>query len=121
MKFICLSRILRSRPSPRRALEPNEFRITDVAPGQTRLVQVGKDSVAVYNVGSTFFATQDDCTHQGGPLSEGNLENNIITCPIHGSCFNVTNGAVVRGPAKRALQTFRVKVDGDIARVEKQV
>jgi 3-phenylpropionate/trans-cinnamate dioxygenase ferredoxin component len=101
-------------------LEPNEFRVADVAPGQTRLVQVGEDSVAVYNVGGTFFATQDACTHQGGPLSDGNLENEIIMCPIHGSRFNVTNGQVVGGPATRALQTFRVKVDGEIARVEKQ-
>jgi nitrite reductase/ring-hydroxylating ferredoxin subunit/hemoglobin-like flavoprotein len=106
-------------PAPR-ALEPDEFRVTEVAPGQTRLVQVGEDSVAVYNVGGTFFATQDECTHQGGPLSEGNLENNIITCPIHGSRFNVTNGQVVGGPATRALRTFRVTVDGAIARVEKQ-
>ena len=102
-----------------RALQPNEFRAADVAPGQTRLVQVGEQSVAVYNVGGTFFATQDECTHQGGPLSEGNLEDDCITCPIHGSRFNVKTGEVVRGPAKKPVETFRVAVDGEIARVEK--
>ncbi|MDE3089435.1 MAG: non-heme iron oxygenase ferredoxin subunit, partial [Chloroflexota bacterium] len=103
-----------------RALEPNEFRAANVPPGQTRLVQVGEESVAVYNVGGTFFATQDECTHQGGPLSEGNLDGAVITCPIHGSRFDVQSGAVVRGPATRAIKTFRVQVDGEIARVEKQ-
>ena len=105
-------------PAPRE-LDPDQFRVADVAPGQTRLVQVGEDSVAVYNVGGTFFATQDTCTHQGGPLSEGTLENDTITCPIHGSCFNVTNGEVVRGPATRKLQLYRVTVNGDVAHVEK--
>lgn len=104
----------------KRALEANEFRVADVAAGQTRLVQVGEQSVAVYNVGGTFFATQDECTHQGGPLSEGNLEDDCITCPIHGSRFNVKTGEVVRGPAKKPVETFRVAVDGEIARVEKQ-
>ncbi|HEX7588401.1 MAG TPA: Rieske 2Fe-2S domain-containing protein [Anaerolineae bacterium] len=101
-----------------RTLAPNEFRVADVAPGQTRLVQVGEDSVAIFNVGGTFFATQDDCTHQGGPLSEGNLDDQVVTCPLHGSRFNVTTGEVVRGPAKRALQMYQIKVDGEIARVE---
>jgi nitrite reductase/ring-hydroxylating ferredoxin subunit/hemoglobin-like flavoprotein len=103
-----------------RNLEPNEFRVADIAPGKTCLVQLGEDSVAIFNVGGAFFATQDDCTHQGGPLSEGTLEDQVVTCPLHGSRFNVTTGELVRGPAKRSLQTYRVTVDGEIARVEKQ-
>lgn len=106
------------KPAPR-TLGANEFRVTDVTSGQTRLVQVGEQSVAIYNVGGTFFATQDECTHQGGPLSEGNLDGNIVTCPLHGSRFNVTTGEVVRGPAKKPVETFRVTVNGDVARVEK--
>lgn len=102
-----------------RELKPNEFRVADVAPGQTRLVNVGEQSVAIFNVGGTCFATQDECTHRGGPLSEGNLEDHVVTCPLHGSRFNVTTGEVVGGPATRNLETFRVQVEGDIARVEK--
>jgi nitrite reductase/ring-hydroxylating ferredoxin subunit len=100
-------------------LKPNEFRVGEVAPGQTRLVQVDETSVAVYNVAGTLFATQDACTHQGGPLSEGQLDGQKITCPLHGSCFDVTSGRVLRGPAQKPLETFRVVVNGDLARVEK--
>jgi len=100
-------------------LAPNEFRVADVAPGQTRLVQVGEQSVAVYNVGGACFATQDECTHAGGPLSEGTLDGKIITCPLHSSRFDVATGEVVRGPAKKPIATFRVTVTGDTARVEK--
>lgn len=98
-------------------LNDNEFRTAEVAPGQIKLVRVGDENVAVFNVDGTFFATQEACTHQGGPLSEGALEGNCITCPIHGSRFDVTTGAVVRGPATKMLKTYRVEVQGAIAGV----
>lgn len=105
--------------APAQELKPNEFRVGAVAPGQTGLVQVDETAVAVYNVGGTFFATQDACTHRGGPLNDGTLEGQSITCPLHGSCFNVTDGQVLRGPAQKPLEIFRVVVNGDVARVEK--
>jgi nitrite reductase/ring-hydroxylating ferredoxin subunit/hemoglobin-like flavoprotein len=98
-------------------LKDNEFRLSEVAAGQIKLVRVDGENVAVFNVDGKFFATQEACTHQGGPLSEGTLEGNCITCPIHGSRFDVTNGAVVRGPAKTPLQTYRVEMKDDIISV----
>ncbi|HLF36812.1 MAG TPA: Rieske (2Fe-2S) protein, partial [Anaerolineales bacterium] len=59
-----------------------------------------------------------DCTHEGGPLSEGDLQGTVITCPWHGSRFDVTSGKLVRGPTQRPLQTFRVSVEGELARVD---
>ena len=92
----------------------NEFRISEVPPGSARLV----GDVAVFNVGGTFYATQARCTHKQGPLSEGKLEGSTVTCPWHGAQFNVCTGAVLRGPAKDALHTCRVTVQGEIGRVE---
>lgn len=100
------------------ALRENEFYPNQLAPGQARLVYVNGESVAVYNVEGEFYATQDACTHAGGHLSDGDLEGKSIICPLHRSCFDVTNGEVLRGPARQALKTFVVKVDGEIARVE---
>jgi nitrite reductase/ring-hydroxylating ferredoxin subunit len=80
---------------------------------------VDEENVAVFNVDGTLFATQEACTHQGGPLSEGTLAGNCITCPIHGSRFDVTTGAVVRGPATRPVRTYHVEVKEDIASVAK--
>jgi nitrite reductase/ring-hydroxylating ferredoxin subunit len=101
------------------ALAANELPANAVAPGQVRRVQVDGEEVAVYNVDGALYATQEKCTHVGGPLSEGELQGNVITCPWHGSCFDVTNGQVMCGPASKPLATYRVAQAGDRIRVEK--
>ena len=100
------------------ALAPNQFRLAGLRPGHAIRLEVSGQRVAVYNVGGTFYATQHDCTHEGGPLSDGDLQGTVITCPWHGSRFDVTTGRLVRGPAQRPLQTFRVSVEGELARVD---
>ena len=74
--------------------------------------------VAVFNVEGGFCATQARCTHRQGPLSEGTIDGSTVTCPLHGAQFNVWTGAVLRGPAKDPLKTYRVTVDGEVGRVE---
>ena len=98
----------------RSRLEENEFRIGEVPPGSVLLV----GDCAVFNIEGGFCATQAMCTHRQGPLSEGSLDGTTVTCPLHGAQFNVWTGAVLRGPAKDPLETYRVTVDGDIGRVE---
>ena len=95
-------------------LKEREFRIADVPPGSARLV----GDVAVFNIGGRFCATQNECTHRQGPLSAGKVDGSTVTCPLHGSQFNVCTGAVLRGPAKDPLTTYRVVVEGEIGRVE---
>ena len=99
-------------------LKPNEFHLSDVAPGQTYLVHLDGQGVVVYNLDGTFYATQAECTHEGGPLNEGKLDSGTVTCPLHGSCFNIKTGAVVHGPARQPIQTFRVTIDCTIGRIE---
>jgi nitrite reductase/ring-hydroxylating ferredoxin subunit len=90
-----------------------EFRVADVPPGGALLV----GTVAVFNVAGRFCATQANCTHRGGPLNEGVLDGSTVTCPYHGARFDVCNGAVLRGPAREPVKTYRVDVEGDIGRV----
>jgi nitrite reductase/ring-hydroxylating ferredoxin subunit len=99
-------------------LNKNEFRLNQVAPGKTRLITVDNHDVAIYNVAGKFYATQAECTHEGGPLNEGELDGVQITCPWHGSCFDVTNGKVLCGPADEPVKTYRVVIEGEIGRVE---
>jgi 3-phenylpropionate/trans-cinnamate dioxygenase ferredoxin component len=99
-------------------LKANEFRPGDMESGDMIEVDAGGEEVAVYDVDGAFYATQAECTHQGGPLNDGELDGKVVTCPWHGSRFDVTTGQVVRGPAKNALKTYRVVVEGDVARVE---
>jgi nitrite reductase/ring-hydroxylating ferredoxin subunit/hemoglobin-like flavoprotein len=99
-------------------LKPNEFYLSDVAPGQTYLVHLSGQGVAVYNLAGNFYATQAECTHEGGPLNEGKLESGTVTCPLHGSCFDIKTGAVMHGPARQPIQTFKVAMDGALGRIE---
>jgi uncharacterized protein YbjT (DUF2867 family)/nitrite reductase/ring-hydroxylating ferredoxin subunit len=100
--------------SDRSSLKENEFRISEVPPGSVLLV----GDAAVFNIDGGFCATQAMCTHKQGPLSEGSCDGTTVTCPLHGAQFNVWTGAVLRGPAKNPVKTYRVTVDGDIGRVE---
>ena len=95
-------------------LRENEFRTSQVPCGAVLLV----GDLAVFNVGGTLCATQLTCPHRQGPLNEGTFDGSVVTCPWHGSQFDVRTGAVLRGPATDPLMTYRVTVDGEIARIE---
>ncbi len=71
--------------------------VGDLKPGECRTVQADGTAVALYNVGGKYYATHDTCPHRGGPLGEGTLEGDVVTCPWHGFQFNVTTGQCV-GP-----------------------
>ncbi|MCC7354394.1 MAG: Rieske 2Fe-2S domain-containing protein, partial [Anaerolineae bacterium] len=107
-----------SQPETKPMLKPNEFRPAEIPPGHVSIVQLDGEAVAVHNVEGTFYATQNACTHRQGSLSDGDLQGRVITCPLHGSQFDVTTGQVLRGPAAKPLRLFRVTVDGGIGRVE---
>lgn len=95
----------------------NEFRVADLAPGQMLPLTIDGHSILVYNVDGRFYATAESCTHAQGPLRVGKLEGQTITCLLHGSCFDVTNGAVTCPPATEPLKAYPVTVDGAIGRV----
>jgi nitrite reductase/ring-hydroxylating ferredoxin subunit len=86
--------------------------VGDVPPGSGKVVNAGKVVLALFNIGGTFYALDNRCTHVGGPLGQGKVEGTRVTCPWHGSIFEITTGAVVGPPARRPVATFRVKVDG---------
>jgi nitrite reductase/ring-hydroxylating ferredoxin subunit len=102
-------------PMQSQSLKDNQFQTDAVPPGSALLV----GDVAVFNVAGSFCATQAKCTHRGGPLNEGKLDGSTVTCPWHGSQFNVCTGSVLRGPATEPVKTYRVIVEGDIGSVEK--
>ncbi|MFN8466525.1 MAG: Rieske 2Fe-2S domain-containing protein [Caldilineaceae bacterium] len=105
-------------PAASATLKGNEFLVADVPVGSMKLLSVDGVDVTVYNVKGAFYATEDACTHAEGPLHEGELKDNIVTCPWHYSCFDVTNGAVTCPPAAKPLRTFKVTVNGAVGSVE---
>ena len=70
------------------------------------------EALAVYHVGSGFHACADRCPHAGATLSEGEMDGAVVTCPRHGSQFDVTTGQRVRGPADTDISTYPTVADG---------
>lgn len=88
-------------------------RASEIAPGTTRRVVVGDVEILLCNVGGAFYAIEDVCTHDGGPLDRGELEGETVVCPRHGATFDVRTGDALTLPAVVPLMTFGVSVDGD--------
>jgi 3-phenylpropionate/trans-cinnamate dioxygenase ferredoxin subunit len=84
----------------------------DIADGQMRVFDVGGTKVNVASSEGRLYAFDDTCTHMGCSLANGELEGTIVTCACHGSQFDVTTGAVMRGPAQRPVQSRTVQIEG---------
>jgi len=69
----------------------------EIPDGGARAFRVGRYEVAIFNVDGCFYAIENSCPHQGGPLAEGWLEGSMVTCPWHGWCFDVRTGKMSLG------------------------
>jgi len=81
--------------------------------GKAIRVDANGTDVAIFNLGGTLFGIDADCSHQGGPLEEGSVDQRRVECPWHGSVFDVETGKVLRGPAVAALRAYRVIAEAD--------
>lgn len=84
----------------------------DVTPGHMQVFDVAGAKVTVVNTGGRVYAFDDTCPHMGCSLAHGKLEGTTVTCSCHGSQFDVTTGAVLRGPAVRPIRSRLVEVEG---------
>ncbi len=91
---------------------------SDVEPGQVKVFSVGGKSICLANVGGTFYAIDNICTHDKGPLGEGTLVGDQVECPRHGARFDVKTGAVKAFPAVRPVKAYKAEVAGDEVRVD---
>src|ERR1700723_1946625 len=92
-------------------------RVDQVPPGSGRLFTVAGNDVAVFNVDGTICAIADTCPHAGGSLGLGKLDGKIVTCPVHGMKFDVTNGCFA-GSSDFGVASYPVKVVDDEIMVE---
>ncbi len=84
----------------------------EIKPGEGKTVSVNGNDVALFNVDGNFYAIDNTCPHRGGPLGEGFLEGDAVTCPWHGWRFNVTNGANIVMP-NISVKAYKVKVENN--------
>ena len=90
----------------------------DLPPGRGKAVEVEGRRIALFNIGGTYYAIDDTCTHRGGPLSEGEVEGTTVTCPWHGASYDVITGNVLGPPAPAGVARYNVQVDGSDIKVE---
>ncbi len=85
---------------------------SEIAPGTSKRIEVNDKEIALFNLDGNFYAINEICPHRGGPLSEGFVEEGVLTCPWHGWQFQLASGECLTDPS--TCQTkYEVKVEGD--------
>ncbi len=84
----------------------------EIPAGTIREFQVNGTTLALANVAGKFYAIDNTCLHRGGPLGQGELEDNVVTCPWHGWQYDVTSGKVTMNPSV-AVRSYAVEVRGE--------
>jgi 3-phenylpropionate/trans-cinnamate dioxygenase ferredoxin subunit len=92
--------------------------VTDLPPGERLWHDFEEETVIVFNVAGQFYAIADLCTHDDGPLGDGELEGHEVTCPRHGARFDVRTGKALCLPAVTGVPTYAVKVEDGAILVE---
>lgn len=92
--------------------------VADIAPGERLWVDFDEETVIVFNVDGTFYCIADLCTHDDGPLEDGELNGHEVECPRHGARFDVRTGKALCFPATAPVPTYAVKVEDGAVWVE---
>ena len=94
--------------------------IEELPPGTMKLVPAGSIFVGVYNCDGELFALEDRCSHDDGPLCEGEWDEELcrVVCPRHGSAFDLRSGRPLSLPAFEPVETYPVTVEDGIVKVE---
>ncbi len=91
---------------------------SEIPEGSAKCIEVGIDRIAIFNLGGSFYAIDDECPHAGGLLSEGETEGDEVECPLHGSRFKIIPRAVMCPHAGDSVTTSSVRLSGDDIEVE---
>jgi 3-phenylpropionate/trans-cinnamate dioxygenase ferredoxin subunit len=93
-------------------------KVSDIPDPGRQLVEVDDRLIVVFHVAGNFYAIDDVCTHDGGPLGEGTLEGFAVACPRHGAKFDIRDGRALTMPATKPTVAHQVQVVGDEVRVK---
>jgi 3-phenylpropionate/trans-cinnamate dioxygenase ferredoxin subunit len=94
--------------------------LEELPPGEVKIVRAGELAIGVYNLHGELYAIEDRCSHDDGPLAEGDFdsEEGVAICPRHGSKFDIRTGRALTLPAYVPVDTFEVTVEDGVVKVE---
>jgi 3-phenylpropionate/trans-cinnamate dioxygenase ferredoxin subunit len=94
------------------------FSVDDVENGQHRVVDIDDTEVVIFKVDNDFFAIENVCSHDGGEIGSGALENGEIICPRHGARFCIKTGDVKSPPAYEGVESYAVRTENNIVQIQ---
>lgn len=94
--------------------------VEELPPGSVKIVHAGQVAVGVYNLNGEFYAIEDRCSHDDGPLAEGEFDpdRGVAICPRHGANFDIRTGRPLTLPAYEPVDTFPVVVEDGVVKVD---
>ena len=94
--------------------------VDELPPGRAKIVRAGERAVCVYNLGGELYALEDRCSHDDGPLCEGDWDpdEGVVICPRHGANFDIRTGDALTLPAFQPVATYHVRVVDGLVKVE---
>jgi 3-phenylpropionate/trans-cinnamate dioxygenase ferredoxin component len=94
--------------------------VDELPPGEIKIVFAGSIAVGVYNLDGEYFALEDRCSHDDGPLCEGDFDSDegVAICPRHGANIDIRTGRALTLPAVEPVATFPVRVEEGVVKLE---
>jgi len=90
----------------------------DVPKGKAAAIELKGKKIALFFVNDQYYAIDDECSHAGGPLSEGQMEGTVVTCPWHCATFDITNGQALSAPAFEGVKCYNIQIEGENIKIE---
>jgi len=94
------------------------FSVDDIENGHHRVVDIADTEVVIFKVDNDFFAIENVCSHDGGEIASGDLENGEIICPRHGARFCIKTGDVKSPPAYEGVESYAVRIENNIVQIQ---
>jgi nitrite reductase/ring-hydroxylating ferredoxin subunit len=91
---------------------------SEIMPGTGKYVEAQGCAIALFNLDGDYYAIGNACTHRGGPLAEGFIAGDEVTCPWHGARFKIPTAEALSPPAPKGVPRYNVRVEGDEIEVE---
>jgi 3-phenylpropionate/trans-cinnamate dioxygenase ferredoxin subunit len=87
--------------------------VDEIQDGERLLIDIGYESVALFKIAGKYYAIGDVCSHDDGPVAEGEVEGEEIECPRHGARFDLRTGKALSLPAVVDIPAYPVRIEGD--------
>lgn len=91
--------------------------VSDLEPGERLEIELEEFSIVLFRIGDSYHAIGNLCTHDNGPIGEGEIDGSEIICPRHGARFDINSGKATRLPAVVGIPVYPVRVTGDTIQI----